>query len=322
MAKLIKVKELNDKFKKIVDDIINLQSKDEIKTWFHEFAMSMSFMKSYSFRNLLLIHSQKSNAIFTNGFVSWKKLGRYPKKGTGIYIYKPIFKKVDNIESDKSESDDDNEPKKVLIGFSPICVFDYQDTKGKPIDIYEKILSERNKIKIQCYGTHGDVSILVNLSKKFDQYINQHGFKYEITDTGDAAGFAIHSYEYNKKSGTVVKNEFAIDDNFNIKKGQEFGTKLHEFYHVKYHKLRSDKQRCELEAEMYSALVLGAFNLNIDKCAAYLYNWTQKLQYEKKKEIFLDVFDNVYKEAHDTISFIRDEEEKPYQNDEKINIPF
>jgi len=305
MAKLISKQEIDAKFDEIINNILTLQSVDEIQKWFVGFAGCIKFMKKYSMRNTMLVLSQKPDAIYTTGFVTWKNFGRFPKKGSGIQIYKPIIKKC------KSEDDDQEETK--LFGFSPIYVFDYTDTTGKPIEQYEEIINQRNKLKKEKYGSHGDSKLLSTLSEKFDQYINNFGFQIAYEELRGAG------------KANYIEKKIYIDQSFD--KGEDFGTKLHEFFHLKNHEDSSKSYaNNELEAEMFTALVLGAYGQtqSIKGCAAYLYNWSQHIKdQDEKKNTFLEVFECVYKEAVNCIDFLENYDEKvKTEPNHHIELPF
>lgn len=81
----------------------------------------------YSFGNVLLILSQKSDATHVAGFHTWKQLGRFVKKGEkGIVILAPMIirpKADDSIE-------ETGEGKKRILRFRAVYVFDVSQTDG------------------------------------------------------------------------------------------------------------------------------------------------------------------------------------------------
>lgn len=82
----------------------------------------------YSWHNCMLIASQRPNATQVAGFKSWKKLGRYVRKGEhGIMIFAPCpFK--------RTETDDDGkDTEREGIYFKVVHVFDVAQTDGKPL---------------------------------------------------------------------------------------------------------------------------------------------------------------------------------------------
>ena len=78
----------------------------------------------YSFRNLLLIASQRPGATHVAGFRAWKKLGRHVKKGErGILIIAPAPIKRRDAEDDES----------IEMRFRAAYVFDVSQTEGDPL---------------------------------------------------------------------------------------------------------------------------------------------------------------------------------------------
>ena len=87
---------------------------------------TMSKMYKYSFRNLLLIQSQKPDASYVAGFQSWRKLGRWVKKGEkAITIITPINFKRESANADKVEEQ--------FTMFRAGHVFDFSQTEGEPL---------------------------------------------------------------------------------------------------------------------------------------------------------------------------------------------
>ena len=78
----------------------------------------------YSFRNLLLIASQRPTATRVAGFQAWKKLGRHVRKGEhGILIIAPAPIKRHDSEDDES----------IEMRFRAAYVFDVSQTEGEPL---------------------------------------------------------------------------------------------------------------------------------------------------------------------------------------------
>jgi len=74
----------------------------------------------YSFGNVMLIVSQNPEATHVAGFRTWKKLGRYVKKGEkGIAIIAPLIGKKQDADEDRT-----------VCGFRAVYVFDISQTDG------------------------------------------------------------------------------------------------------------------------------------------------------------------------------------------------
>jgi antirestriction protein ArdC len=94
-----------------------------------EYLAAMARFHRYSLHNILLIASQKPNAMHVAGFHAWHKLGRFVKKGEkGIMILAPVIrKKAEN----KTEAEPDESS--VAVGFRAAYVFDISQTDGQPL---------------------------------------------------------------------------------------------------------------------------------------------------------------------------------------------
>lgn len=83
---------------------------------------AMARFHSYSASNVMLIHSQRPDATHVAGFNTWRKFGRFVKKGErGIVIYAPIRPKRDATASADEES----------VRFRAVRVFDISQTDGE-----------------------------------------------------------------------------------------------------------------------------------------------------------------------------------------------
>jgi len=84
----------------------------------------------------------KSDTSDARGVSQWRSIGRYPRKGSkAIHILAPkMIKKKKKDAEDKQKSIDKDQNKVseyILVGFTPISIFRYEDTLGKQIE-YEK----------------------------------------------------------------------------------------------------------------------------------------------------------------------------------------
>ncbi|MDX2147933.1 MAG: ArdC family protein [Planctomycetota bacterium] len=83
---------------------------------------AMARFHDYSASNVMLIHSQRPDSTQVAGFNTWRKLGRFVKKGErGIVIYAPIRSKRDAAASPDEET----------VRFRAVRVFDISQTDGE-----------------------------------------------------------------------------------------------------------------------------------------------------------------------------------------------
>ncbi|MBI1349398.1 DUF1738 domain-containing protein [bacterium] len=89
---------------------------------------AMAKFHRYSFRNIMLIVSQFPNATQVAGFRSWKKLGRYVRKGEqGITIIAPMLSRKETTDT-KANSDEGP-----IVRYRAAHVFDLSQTDGEPL---------------------------------------------------------------------------------------------------------------------------------------------------------------------------------------------
>lgn len=110
---------------------------------YKNYLKTMSKFTSYSLNNTLLIAMQKPDATTVAGYNTWKQMNRQVVKGSkAIKILAPCIykKKPDSDSSDipdknmlNKDDEDSAKPKKILVGFKIVNVFDYSQTEGEPL---------------------------------------------------------------------------------------------------------------------------------------------------------------------------------------------
>jgi antirestriction protein ArdC len=89
---------------------------------------AMARFHRYSFNNVMLIYTQRQDASHVAGFHSWRKLGRFVRKGEkGILILAPMIFKHAEAESAKTDEE------KTTVRFKAAYVFDVSQTDGEPL---------------------------------------------------------------------------------------------------------------------------------------------------------------------------------------------
>lgn len=111
---------------------------------YKEFLAFSSRFYHYSFRNQILIWTQKPNATYVAGFNAWKKIGRFVKKGEkGIRILAPIIIKT----TKKNDMGDEEETE--FRKYKVTTVFDISQTKGDPIpSLHEFVHTVRGETEL------------------------------------------------------------------------------------------------------------------------------------------------------------------------------
>ena len=194
---------------------------------FKQYLLSMSKMYRYSFRNTLLIFSQKPDASYVTGFNAWKKMGRWVKSGEkGIAIMIPI-----QVKNEQKLSSDDTEEKITI--FRAGYVFDVSQTEGAPFAEFAKVEGDPGK----------HLESLKNL-------ISAKGINLSYAENlGGAQG-------YSSGGAIVLKN--------GLPPASEFSVLVHELAHELLHqggKAPQSKTVCETEAEAVAFVISEAIGL-------------------------------------------------------------
>lgn len=198
-----------------------------------EFLQTMSTFHSYSFNNQLLIAIQNPEATRVAGFHSWKKLGRFVKKGeSGIRILAPMIGKAKNESTDEELVD--GQATKRVYGFRVVSVFDVSQTDGKPLPDIGTIDGDPGN-KLNC---------LRNL-------IRSKGISLEYEKLNGPEGIS--------RGGAIV-----IDTGLDAP--NEFSVLVHELAHELLHREdrreNTDKTKRETEAEAVAFVVCHAFGVD------------------------------------------------------------
>lgn len=199
-----------------------------------KFLSTMSNFHSYSFNNQLLIVTQAPEATRVAGFNSWKKFGRFVKKGEkGIRILAPMIGKVQDVD-ESIELAAEGEKQKQVYGFRVVPVFDVSQTDGKPLPDIGKIEGKP--------GSH---------LPKLRELIRLKGIGLEYEKLNGPEGIS--------KGGAII-----IDTE--LDSANEFPVLAHELAHELLHRgdRRKDttKTQRETEAESVAFVVSKAFGVD------------------------------------------------------------
>ena len=185
-----------------------------------EYLKTMARFHRYSLGNQLLIWNQNPEATHVAGFQTWKKLGRFVKKGTkGICIRAPIVRKKTNDDLPESEH---------LFGFRRSYVFDIAQTEGKELVEFSKVA--------------GEPGLYLN---RLQQFAESNGIVIE------------HSAEMNGAEGWSHGGKITLREGMNS--AEEFSTLAHEIAHELLHqgpeKNTKEKKVRETEAEAVAYVI-------------------------------------------------------------------
>lgn len=212
----------NNKAKQLIENALtsltesleNGQS-DELK----KYLKTMSRFHHYSFRNVMLIALQKPNATHTSGFHTWKKLGRFVKKGEkGITIIAPLVLKKKSVENDDNSSDVSE-----INGFKAVYVFDISQTDGDKLPEFARVQGD---------PTH--------YQEILNNFISANSITLEYSDSLHADGCSSGG-KITIRSGLTPAEDFSV-------KVHELA---HEFLHHTGDKLSKTQKETEAEAVAY-----------------------------------------------------------------------
>lgn len=221
----------NNKAKQLIENALtsltetleNGQS-DELK----RYLQTMSRFHRYSVGNILLIALQKPDATHVAGFHTWKKLGRFVKKGeNGIVIIAPLVYKKETVEDDDSSSNVSE-----VNGFKAVYVFDISQTDGTDLPEFARV--------------QGDPS---HYAVMLGNIISANGITLEYSDTLHADGCS---------SGGKITIRSGLSP------AQDFGVKVHELAHEFLHHCgeKLSKTQKETEAEAVAYVVCQSIGLD------------------------------------------------------------
>ena len=210
---------------------------------FRAWLTSISRFHHYSWGNQIRIAEQRPDATRVAGFQTWRKVGRFVKKGErGISITAPIIRKTAAAE----ESTNDGErleltakgPRRVG-GFKGAYVFDVSQTDGEPLPD----APEHN-------ATAGGETLLPKL------------------EAAAAAFGIIVAYEAipGRTEGYSMGGRVVVEESQPLP--AMCGTLAHEIAHELMHKgaERGTKKQRELEAEATAYVVLAHFGIHSGSC--------------------------------------------------------
>lgn len=240
--------ELIEKTDDLLKRIAQTQDTEEFKKW-------VEFLKSgyaYSFGNYMLAAVQfriRTGAHITDirSFNAWRKLGRFPKKDTGLAILVP-FRTMKKYDANGRELPRYSRQKPAHIEYGSLYfgvgyVFDVSDTEGEPLP------------EVKWWAEREDEKTFTALMS----FCETQNIKVEMKDSmGSARGAS--------GGGIIYLTTKSVK------------TFVHEIAHELLHQKRDEKKvpyaTGELEAETVAYVVCAHLGIEeADASAAYLANW-------------------------------------------------
>ncbi len=129
------------------------------------------------------------------GYRQWEKVGRHVRRGAkSLYILAPLL-----VNANKRDGEEE-EDRKIMVGFRAVPVFRYEDTEGAPLQEYEPRelpplfgLAEYNGIDVRYMNTHageyGAIDVksghMTLSSESPDVYLHELVHWYDLRDRED-----------------------------------------------------------------------------------------------------------------------------------------
>lgn len=237
-----------------------------------------------SFRNQMLIYSQREDATFVAGFKAWNKFGRKVNKGAkAIKIIAPRTKSVKEL----NERTGKEEKTQKIVGFQRVNVFDVKDTNGVPLPL--------NPIMPK------NVPASEFAEKAFKHLVNE--FEKDLPITLN------ESYE-GSSNGFYTPSEHRIELNARPERDitNQQKTLIHEYAHAIFHKPEGkyhgyDKKTKELQAESVAYITCKNFGMDTsDYSFPYIKGWAS----EHSENLLLEYQSDIQKESAKIIKRIED----------------
>ena len=242
-----RTEQLNAKIEQSLDELgAALQSGESRQLV--AFLECLSRFHRYSFGNVMLIATARPQATRVAGFQTWKKLGRFVRKGEkGIAILAPIVRKL-KIESEDELGESKGQTVRKAVGYKSVHVFDVAQTEGKPLPEFARVA--------------GDPGEYID---RIRQQIKEAGIELTIDDIASGADGVSRGGSIVIRPGLSAAEEFSI-------LVHEYG---HEILHRSARRTETTKQIRETEAEAVAFTVCRAIGLETGSASSdyiQLYN--------------------------------------------------
>lgn len=203
------------------------------------FLSAVGRFHTYSFGNVMLILSQKPNAVRVAGYRTWQSLGRQVRKGEkGITIIAPMSKKKESPNADDTET---------TLWFRAISVFDISQTDGDDLPQLDCVSGDPGEYYTRLYEYAASLGIPV-------RYASLSGALGRSFGGSIALDFDLYLPDRAAQRFEVLAHELA-----------------HELMHHGEGAVRGDKATRELEAEAVAYVVCNAIGLETgNACSDYI----------------------------------------------------
>jgi antirestriction protein ArdC len=225
----MKVEEVKQITNKALEELVTALEGGHSET-LTAYLTTMSSFSKYSLNNLFLIARQRPDARRVAGYQSWRKLGRFVRKGEkGIAIIAPMIRRKSEVESLESADE-----QSVVSGFKIAHVFSEEQTDGE-------LLPEIGHVM-------GDPGYYLS---RLEQFVRENDIELRYSDEiAPARGMA------EKGKITLLPEQTPAET---------FATLVHEVAHSEMHfgerRAETTKRIRETEAESVAFVVCSAIGL-------------------------------------------------------------
>jgi antirestriction protein ArdC len=231
----MKVDEVKQITSKALEELVTALENGHSET-LTAYLKTMSLFSKYSLNNLFLIARQRPDARRVAGYQTWRKLGRFVRKGEkGIAIIAPMIRRKPEVESLESADE-----QSVISGFTVAHVFSEEQTDGEPLP--------------EIGHVTGDPGYYLS---RLEQFVRKNGTELRYSDEiAPARGMA------EKGKITLLPEQTAAET---------FATLVHEVAHSEMHfgvrRSETTKRIRETEAESVAFVVCSAIGLETGTAA-------------------------------------------------------
>ncbi len=222
---------------RLASGIAQLTSSETWTTWLRVQAR----FHSYSFNNTIMILVQRPTASRVAGFHTWRRLGRFVRRGEqAIWILAPVTRRAKDEESDKTM--------RAVVAFRPVAVFAEDQTDGEALP----------EVCTRLYGDEpaGAFAQLIRAAQSFGFTVEDHSFGDETN--GDCS----HALRRIRIKTTLEPMHRAK-------------TLAHELGHALLHVDRSERALMELEAESVAFVVCDVLGIDAGEWSfGYIAGWS------------------------------------------------
>ncbi len=287
-----KEKEMTEHYNLLVEGVKRISADPEEYKRFLDYASQFPLR---SFRNQMMIFSQRPDADLVAGMVAWNKQGRQLIKGAkGIKIFAPITKKEKEIDEKTKE-----EVEKVVVkGYRLVNVFDVKDTKGVPLPLNPIV---PNNVPENQFAEKVFHPLLDALRKELPIHLDDNYKK-----NGNGYYSPLEHKIVVKTNGRDITNQFR--------------TMIHEYAHSIFHNMfgkykDADIKTKEFQAESVAYLTSKSFGLDTGAYTfPYLKGWTSGMD----EKVLIELQTDIQKES---ASMIRKVEDVVLENRINFDVP-